>query len=241
MADNTTTVRPEDTTSVGTRISWGAVLAGAVVALAVYAILTTLGTAIGFTVGNDMSTKALLGGGLVWAILTVGLALFAGGWTTSQLTAGETKCESMMHGLILWGTVAAAMLWMTTMGIRSGFNAMVSVAYAGNAAVDRQGGLEEAARRMGYSQERIDRMREAIKARADRAEEAIEDKEALDDARRGVALVTWGALFGMLLSMGAAIGGAVLGSGPSRALLWGGRKLERTNTSAGDRQFASHV
>jgi len=240
MADNTT-VRPEDVTSVGTRISWGAVLAGAVVALAVYMVLTTLGAAIGFTVGREMTTRALAGGGLVWAILTTAISLFCGGWTTSQLTAGETKCEAMVHGLILWGTIVAAMLWMTTVGVRSGFNAMLSVAYAGTTATDREGGIEELAKRMGYSEERIERIREAIKAKADNAEDKVNDEQVINDARKAVAMVTWGALFGMLLSMGAAIGGAVVGAGPSRTLLWGGRGTLQRTTPTNERQLASHI
>jgi hypothetical protein len=223
MADNTTTVRPEDVTSVGTRISWGAVLAGAVVALAVYVVLTTLGAAIGMSVAREMSAKALTGGALVWAILTAALSLFCGGWTASQLTAGETKCESMMHGVILWGVVAAIMLWMTTIGVRSGFNAMMRVAYAGDQA----------------TQDRIDALSERIRAAGDDAASA--DKEALADVTHGVAMVTWGALFGMLLCMGASILGALVGAGPSRRLLWAGKPpLQRTTVPA-DRQFASHV
>jgi len=234
MADNATTVRPEDVTSVGTRISWGAVLAGAMVALAVYLVLTTLGTAIGFSVGRDMSLKAPAGGGLVWAILTTALAMFAGGWTTSQLTAGETKCESMIHGLILWGTIVAAMLWLTATGVRSGFTATLSVAYAGNLAADREGSWEDAARRGGMSEDRIKGMREKAQEKA----EAIKETVADPDSARAVAMVTWGALFGMLLSMGAAIGGALVGAGPSSRKLWGGRTLER---KPADRQVASHI
>jgi len=247
MADNivtttpTTTVRPEDVTSVGTRISWGAVLAGTVVAMAFYMVLTTLGAAIGLSVGNDFRTETLAKGGLVWVIVTTALSLFAGGWTVSQLTAGETKGESMIHGLILWGTIVAVMLGLTASGIRSGFTAMLNVAYAGNMAADREGGLEQAARNLGYSQERIDRMKEAVKAKAEKAEDAANDKESLDSARRGAAMVTWGTLFGMLLSMGAAIGGALVGAGPSsRRLLWAGKPpLQRTTTA--ERPFASQI
>jgi len=234
---NTDTVRPEDVTSVGTRISWGAVLAGAVVAMAVYMVLTTLGTAIGFSIGRDTRVETLAGGALVWAILTTALALFAGGWTTSQLTAGETKCESMVHGLILWGTIVAAMLWMTTTGVRSGFNAMLSVAYAGQTAAD--GDLESGARQLGFTQAQIDEAKAKLNRTAEDTRDAANDRDTKDSARRGVAMLTWGALFGMLLSMGAAIGGALVGAGPSRHLLWGGKPaLHRAPT---DRPYANQI
>jgi len=233
----TDTVRPEDVTSVGTRISWGAVIAGAVVAMALYMILTTLGAAIGFSIGRDTRVETLANGALVWAIVATALALFAGGWTTSQLTAGETKCESMIHGLILWGTVVAAMLWMTSAGVRSGFNAALGVAYAGQTATD--GDLEVAARQLGFSQDQIDEAKARINRSADAANDRDTRDAAKDSARRGAAMLTWGALFGMLLSMGAAIGGALLGAGPSRHLLWGGKPpLQRTPT---DRPYANQI
>jgi hypothetical protein len=203
--------------------------------MAVYMVFTTLGTAIGFSIGRDTRVEALAGGALVWAIVTTALALFCGGWTTSQLTAGETKCESMVHGVILWGTIVAAMLWMTTIGVRSGFSAMLSVTYAGQTASD--GDFEEGARRLGFTQAQIDEAKRKLNRTGDEARDAANDDQVKDSARRGVAMITWGALFAMLLSMGAAIGGAVVGAGPSRHLLWGGKPpLHRTPA---DRPYAN--
>jgi hypothetical protein len=212
MADNTK-LREEDLVSVGTRISWGAVLAGAVVALAFSLVLTMLGAAIGLSVGSNIRAETLTGGALLWSILATGVALFAGGWVASQLTAGETKVEAMVHGVILWGTVVAIMLWLTASGMQAGFNAVLGAAYAGG--VGREGDWEEAARRLGIPQEQIDKAKEARERRVEEAK----DPETQDKARRTAAAVTWGALFGTLLSMGAAIGGALLGAGPTRRLL----------------------
>jgi len=256
MADNE--VRVEDVKSVGTRISWGAVLAGAVVALALYVVLTTLGAAIGFSVGRDLSVRTLANGGLVWAILTVGLSLFAGGWVVSQLTAGETKCESMVHGVILWGTVFAVMLGMVGMGIRSGFGAMLNIAYAGDRMAERgdDASLRElgfsdkdinegrerramaTAKEWGFTQEQIDKAREARDAAKSKVADTVATSDA-DSIRRGVAMTTWGAVFGMILSMGAAIAGALVGAGPSFRLLWAGRPpLQRVPA---DRHYASQI
>jgi len=249
-------VRGEDVKSVGTRISWGAVLAGAVVALALYVVMTALGMAIGFSVGHDLSLKTLASGGLVWSILTVGLSLFAGGWTTSQLTAGETKCESMVHGVILWGTVFAVMMGMVGMGIRSGFGAMLNIAYAGDRVASR-GGDDASLRELGFGDKDISEARERramatakewgfTQEQIDKAREAkqnVKDSVASTDAdsvRRGVAMTTWGAVFGMILSMGAAIAGALVGAGPSFRLLWAGRPpLQRV--PAEQRHYASQI
>jgi len=236
MADTTTAVRPEDTTSVGSRISWGAVLAGVVVALAVYLVLTTLAAAIGFTIPTrNISEKALLNGALVWAIVSLALAMFAGGWTVSQLTAGETQCESMIHGLILWGTVVAVMLWMTASGIGTGFSAMMRTSYGAGEAAEGEPAWAQVAGRVGVPEEKIAQMRAGLED---------PNSDQAKTARKNASLVSWGTLLGVLLSMGAAIAGAYAGSGPSPFGLWAGRgTLRRTTgtTATGERQLASHI
>jgi hypothetical protein len=220
----TNAVRPEDVSSVGTRISWGAVLAGAVVTLALYLVLTMLGSAIGLTAGGWARPETLSVAAMVWAVVAMCAALFAGGCVTSQLTAGETKPEAMVHGVILWGAVVAILLWLTATGVKAGFNAMMGAAYAGQTDRDvREGDLEEAARRLGVPQKTIDNWRESAREARETVRETAEDesarKEAQEKARKNLALVTWWSLFGTLLSMGAAIGGALLSAGPSRRVL----------------------
>ena len=83
MAENAT-LRAEDLVPVRSRVSWGAIFAGAVLALAVYLILTLLGGAIGLTVSDNVRTDTLKTGGAIWAILATAIALFVGGWVTTQ-------------------------------------------------------------------------------------------------------------------------------------------------------------
>jgi hypothetical protein len=54
----------------------------------------------------------------------------------------------------------------------------------------------------------------------------------------GAAMITGAALFGVLLSMGAAICGALAGAGPSRHLLWGSKPLQRMPS---DKQYANQI
>ena len=46
MVDQVTESRPQDLVSVGSRISWGAIFAGAVLALGLYSLFTILGGAV---------------------------------------------------------------------------------------------------------------------------------------------------------------------------------------------------
>src|SRR5688572_28781965 len=87
------------------RVSWGAIFAGAVMAMAVYLVLTLLGGAIGLSVSNDTDAETLSTGAGIWAVVTTIIALFVGGWVTSQCTVGENKMEAVVHGIITWGIV----------------------------------------------------------------------------------------------------------------------------------------
>src|SRR6186997_728014 len=83
----------EDVLPLRSRVSWGAIFAGAVMALAVYLVFTLLGGAIGLSVSNDTDSETLSNGAAVWAVVTTIIALFVGGWVTSQCTVGENKME----------------------------------------------------------------------------------------------------------------------------------------------------
>jgi len=134
----------------------------------------------------------------------------------------------MIHGLILWGAVMAAMLWMTASGVGSGFSGMMRVSSGAGENSASEPVWVEAARRANLSQDQIDK----IKA-------GLEDPET---AQKNARLVSWGTLLGVLLSMGAAIAGAYTGGGPHRYSLWGGRTLQRTSTTnTTDKPVASHI
>ena len=173
-------VDAEDILPVSSRISWGAILAGAVLALALYFLLTLLGAAIGLSVSDDADAGALGTGAAIWAVLVTALCLFAGGYAASHFTVGESKAEAAVYGMLVWAVVFAMLLWLMASGVRAGFGAMVGVATAGGAAVgavadavpgdalsaDSLKGLttadvERIAREVGVEQAQIDRMKQS--------------------------------------------------------------------------------
>ena len=202
-----TVMIPEsDVLPVRSRVSWGAVFAGAVVALAIHFVLTLLGSAIGLSVGGDVGWSEVGIGATVWAVLATIIALFGGGWVTSQAMSGENRKEAAVHGIIMWGLVFAIVMWLISAGIRSGFSAMVGTSYAG-AAAESAGAQnwQTGARQAGVSQEQINQWQQT----------AVTAEEASDTA----AAVAWWTLLGVILSLAAAVGGAIVGSGPSFRLL----------------------
>jgi hypothetical protein len=211
------TVGMEDLVPVTSRISWAAIFAGAVMALGVYLVLTLLGGAIGLSVNDDVSSGTLSTGAAIWAIVTTILALFVGGWVCSQCTVGENKMEAVVHGIIVWGVVLFMTLWLVGMGVQAGFAAMWGVAnVTETAAAETTGaGWEAMARQAGVPQDQIDQWKSDAASTSTAAADPANREQAEDYA----TAATWYTLLGTLLSMASAIGGAILGAGPTFRLL----------------------
>ena len=216
MAEQTT-IGAEDLLPVHSRVSWGAIFAGAVLTLALYLVLTLLGSAIGLSVSDRVRGENLATGAAIWAVVSTALALFVGGWITAQLTVGENKLEAALHGVILWGVVFAAFLWLVSTGVRSGFNALVGMSQAVGQAAPQD--WEAAARRAGVSQDQIDNWRRTAKEAPEAARRGAEDPQNQQAAADAATRVAWWTLAGTLLSMLAAVAGALVGGGPTLRLV----------------------
>ncbi len=218
---NAPRVGVEDLLPVRSRVSWGSIFAGAVVALACYLVLTLLGASIGLSVADNVRSDTLGAGAATWAVIATIASLFLGGWVTTQCAVGENKVEAVVHGVIMWGAFFAMILWMVAAGVRGGFSAMLGATYAGavaGRAVPAEE-LEGAARRAGVSQEQIDKWRENLRSAPARAREALEDPANRQAAADNAMAAAWWTLFGTMLSLVAAVAGALVGSGPSFRLL----------------------
>ncbi|MDY3562421.1 hypothetical protein R5W23_003887 [Gemmata sp. JC673] len=218
----------EDLAGVRSRISWGAILAGSVLAVALYFLLTLLGGAIGFSVSDKFGGRTIGIAAAVYAIVVTAFCLFAGGFVASQLTTGENKREAAMYGLLVWAAVFAMLLWLMASGVKAGFNSMVGVATAGGNVADvaaknvSQADAEEAARRFGFTQQQIDEVKAKAKSAPADARAAAEDpanRQRAEDAAREAGdvatRVTWYSFLGTLVSMLAAAAGGYAGAGPT--------------------------
>ena len=126
MALNTVPVR---------RISWGAIFAGAVVAITVQLILSLLGTSIGMSTidplqhsSPDASTFGI-GAGIWWGISSI-ISLFAGGWVAGHLAGVPDKTDAMLHGIVTWGLATIATVYLLASIVGSIVSGGASVAGA---------------------------------------------------------------------------------------------------------------
>ena len=222
--DTVPSVGVEDLMPVRSRISWGAIVAGSVLALALYLLLTLLGGAIGLSVSDKFEGRHIGTAAAVWAIVTTAVSLLVGGFIASQLTVGENKVEGALYGLLVWAVVFAMLLWLMASGVRAGFGAMVGVATATGSAAQNvsQSDFEDMAKRAGYSQQQIDDLKNRVKNAPAEAKDAANDpanqakaEQAAREAAETATRVTWYTFAGTLVSMLAAAIGGYIGSGPT--------------------------
>jgi hypothetical protein len=222
----TNTPNPADLLAVRSRVSWGAIAAGAMIALSIYVVLTLLGVALGIEAAVRGRDTNLGAGAAIYSILTLLLAMFFGGWATSRLAVGESKLEAVLYGLILWGTLFLGMIWLLSAGIRAGFGGMVGLAsgaYAtdeGRIDVDRVAGD---LKRAGADEATVDKYRhyyERVRndpgATPDVGREAGHDPEVRQtaaQAAQAARAATWWTLLGVVVSMATVIFGSLVGSG----------------------------
>ena len=107
---------PRAPASWASRMSWGAIFAGTVVALVTMAVLNILGIAIG-AVALDAAATAEgfgIGAGIWWTVSAL-IALFIGGWTAGHFSSADIRSDGLMHGVVTWGLfVLASFLAVTT-------------------------------------------------------------------------------------------------------------------------------
>lgn len=206
-------VHTRDAVPVFSRISWGALLAGLFVTLAVFVLLSTLGVAIGVSAADAARGESVAIGAGVWAVATGLLAFFCGGCVVSRFTAGESKTEAAVYGTVLWGAAFAMILWATGSVLRTGGALAVGSANVAAAGAETSpAGWEQAARRAGATDAQINQMRAELPSAA-----RVQDVSAQ---------AAWWSFAGVALSLVAAIGGAVAGAGPNPA--FGGVLFRRT-------------
>lgn len=210
----TDAVQLSDVTGVRSRVCWGALLGGAVIALATALVFTFLFAAIGVSLRDtDLRGETVGIAGIVAAVVTMAFSLFLGGWVTSQLTAGETRQEAVIYGVLTWAVVTAASMMMVGVGVRAGYFALLGgTMVAQNTQTVQQRSWEDMARSAGVSQANI----EAARANLDpaRAQAAANNPETRERAGQAAVAGTWGALVALLVSIAAAVVGSVAGSGP---------------------------
>lgn len=99
------------------RISWGAVIAGVVIAIIIQVTMNILGLAIGAGIVDPTATQPTIGpafstGVVIWLASSTLLGIFAGAYVTAHLAGTPDTTDGIIHGLLTWavGTVIVVLM-----------------------------------------------------------------------------------------------------------------------------------
>ena len=102
------------------RVSWGAIFAGAVIAIALTALLSLLG--LGFGLGTLDIAQGDSGAGapkstLIWWAVTSILATGIGAFIAARLAGIPRGITGAFHGMAVWAVATLVMLWLATSAV----------------------------------------------------------------------------------------------------------------------------
>lgn len=102
-------------------VSWGAVLAGTVVAVMVMLLVNLLTLGFGLqSIDPVTEAEPLAGvgtGTIIGMIIANVLALFLGGWVAGRVAAETRAFEGALHGLLVWGLVTLVSIWLLSTAV----------------------------------------------------------------------------------------------------------------------------
>jgi hypothetical protein len=108
------------------RVSWGAVLAGVVVALVTQLIINLLGVGVGAATldpaagaGENPSAQAFSIGAAIWWTLSGIIASFAGGYAAGRLAGKPKESTAGWHGLTTWALTTLVIFYLLTSTVGS--------------------------------------------------------------------------------------------------------------------------
>ncbi len=112
------------------RISWGAIVAGTILALVFQVMLALLGLGIGLATidpqnGDTPALSTFGSASGIWAIATVLIATFLGAFAASRFAGSASKRDAALHGVTTWATATLVAVYLLT----SGASALVTSAF----------------------------------------------------------------------------------------------------------------
>lgn len=107
------TTRTVDPVGFWSRLSWKAVITGAVTAAALHAMLVLVGLGVGLISADSLyraeGVSIAMG---VWWLLSGAAAIFAGAWIAGRFTATHDRLDGALAGVVTWSLLTVVSAWM---------------------------------------------------------------------------------------------------------------------------------
>lgn len=112
------------------RVSWGAIFAGAVIAVALTALLGLLGLGIGLgslDIAQGDSVEGAPKATLIWWAATSILATGIGGFVAARLAGIPRSITGALHGFAVWAVTSLLTLWLATSAVGFALGAATNI------------------------------------------------------------------------------------------------------------------
>jgi hypothetical protein len=204
-------------------------VAGIVTSFAVLLFLTVLGIALGISAlgGDDARAWGTAAG--IWGGLSLLVAFFVGGWMASRAAVTLAEGDGVLNGFVTGAATLLLLLWLATTAVTGalGFFAGTVADIAGAAApaiseAVTQGAVEVPAEAESTVTEAVENPEEAVPAEAQQAAQ-----QAAETAGEAAGPGAWGTTIAILLAVGAAALGGMVGQ-TQRMVLPGTRTVVAT-------------
>lgn len=127
-----TALRAPAVRSLTKRISWGAVLAGAVLALVIQLSLSLLGLGIGLGTIDPLTEQNPMAGigvgAAIWWVATTLVSLYLGAGVAARLAGMPRPTDGLLHGLLTWSVVTLLTFYLLTTTVGRIIGGVTSVA-----------------------------------------------------------------------------------------------------------------
>ena len=217
--DAAATAKPQAVSALsplGSRVRWGAVLSGFFITLATSLTLTSLGLALSLCLSTVLGAETMRIVVGVWIILTLLASLFVGGLVISRLTVGESEIlEPTVYGALLWALVIFILPFLPMTASNMGFGSLTASQESSNANLSQEELVEA-----GLTDDQ-----------ATTVAQMANPEGSVTNWMSGSAIeVAWLSFAAILLSLGAAIGGSIVGASLSEEHLVVPRRQRATAT-----------
>lgn len=113
------------------KISWGAIIAGSFIAVAIVVVLGFFGAGIGLWAvepgGQPDSVGGMASATAIYLILAQLVALFIGGYIASRMSDARDRQNAILHGAVVWSLATITAMLMAASTVGSIFYTSVSV------------------------------------------------------------------------------------------------------------------
>jgi hypothetical protein len=213
VRQETPTVHTE--TSVVTpvdRISWGPMLAGLFASLTTLVVLGVLGLAVGLTSydAGDPLCNFGVGAG-IWSAISTILAFLIGGWLAARTAATRGRNNGVLNGAMVWVITIPLMLYLLSSGLGALMNTAGDVAATGAAVAAPAAAAVSENAAAPAAQATAQDVGAAAQATVAALGEQV-TPETVENATETASSAAWGTLVALLLGLGAAAVGGLLGA-----------------------------